>query len=191
MALRLEFWRWKDEHRMRIRYDAWTPRPEAIAILAQVNEICADYQAQGYDLTLRQLYYQFVARDLIPNTDREYKRLGEIVNKGRMAGLIDWDYIIDRTRNVRSIGHYESPEAIIGVARDAYHLDKWGTQPTRVEVWVEKEALAGVVEQAANRHDVAYFSCRGYVSQSEQWAAAQRLGRYVRAGQNVVIHPPR
>ena len=172
---------------MRIKYEDWKPGADAIQVIAQADAICRDYRAQGYDLTLRQLYYQFVARALIPNTDRSYKRLGSIVNKARMAGLLDWDYIVDRTRNIRSVGHFKDPAAIIDVATRAFALDKWATQSTRVEVWVEKEALAGVVGQVADRLDVAWFSCRGYVSQSELWGAAQRLMGYVESGQRVVV----
>lgn len=172
---------------MRIKYEDWKPGDDAVAVIRQANAICATYQQQGYDLTLRQLYYQFVARGLIENSDRSYKRLGSIVNRARMAGLMDWDYIVDRTRNLESTTHYLSPADIVDVTARAFALDKWASQPTRVEVWVEKEALAGVVARVAQRLDVAYFACRGYVSQSEQWAAAQRIGRYIDGGQNVVL----
>lgn len=72
-------------------------------IILQAQEIVTAYQAQGYSLTLRQLYYQFVARDIIPNKQSEYKRLGSIINDARLAGLIDWNAIEDRTRNVRGV----------------------------------------------------------------------------------------
>lgn len=172
---------------MRIKYENWKPRGEAVAIVRLANEIAADYARQGYDLTLRQLYYQFVARDLLPNTQKSYDKLGSIINKARLAGLFDWDYLVDRTRNIRSVAHWDSPADVIEAAANSFRIDKWNDQPTRVEVWVEKEALAGVVQRVANRNDVAWFSCRGYVSQSEMWGAAQRLGEYLRAGQNVVI----
>lgn len=171
----------------RVKYEDWKPGQEAIRDVQRAVAICTDYQAQGYNLTLRQLYYQFVARGFIPNTQRSYKRLGDVVNKARMAGLMDWSFIEDRTRNLQTIGHWNSPSAIIRGAARSYAEDKWADQPTRVEVWVEKEALAGVVEVVADRNDVAYFSCRGYVSQSEQWGAAQRIGAYIEGGQNVVI----
>lgn len=66
------------------------------AIIAYANKIIEEYASQGYVLTLRQLYYQFVARDLIDNKQSEYKRLGSVVADGRLAGLIDWDAIEDR-----------------------------------------------------------------------------------------------
>ena len=170
-----------------IAYEDWKPGAAALAVVDQAEAICAEYQAQGYDLTLRQLYYQFVARDLIANTQKDYKRLGEIVNKGRLAGFIDWDYIVDRTRNLRSLAHWEGPSSIVDSCARQFRMDKWASQPVRVEVWVEKDALAGVVGQAADRQDVPWFACRGYVSQSELWGAAQRLFGYIQDGQRVVV----
>ena len=144
---------------------------------------------QGYILTLRQLYYQTVARGIIPNRQSEYKRIGSIINDGRLAGLIDWSALEDRTRNLESVSHWSSPEDIIRVVANQYAIDKWEDQDIRPEVWVEKEALAGVVERICNQLDVAHFSCRGYVSQSEMWVAAQRFIKYAKNGQMThVIH---
>ena len=172
---------------MKRAYGDWTPRADTLALVHQAEDICDDYARRGYDLTLRQLYYQFVARDVIPNTERSYSKLGTVVNKARMAGMLNWLHIVDRTRSLRGTQHYETPADIIDTAARSYREDKWGRQPVRVEVWVEKEALAGVVQRVANAADVDYFSCRGYVSQSEQWRAAQRLRGYLEAGQRVVV----
>lgn len=129
----------------KIRYKKWNPGADARDIIRQANEICADYAAQGYDLTLRQLYYQFVSKALLPNRQQSYKRLGDIINQARLAGLMDWNYITDRTRNLQSLGHWRTPGEIIRSAANSFALDKWSDQPIRVEVWVEKEALAGIV----------------------------------------------
>lgn len=150
-----------------------------------INEL----QEQGYTLTLRQLYYQCVARDIIPNKQTEYKRLGSILNDARLAGLIDWDAIEDRTRNLESVGHWTNPADIIQSAAHSFRIDKWADQPNRVEVWVEKDALVGVLEKACRPLDVAWFSCRGYTSQSELYSAGKRLAQYARSGQRpIVIH---
>jgi len=139
------------------------------------NEIIIEYQDQGFDLTLRQLYYQFVARGLIDNDDRQYKRLGSIVNDARLAGLVDWDAIKDRTRFVRKLNSWESPEQIVEAAAHSYHLNRWKHQDDAVEVWIEKDALVGVIEDVCNSLDLPFFSCRGYVSQSAMYEAAQRM----------------
>lgn len=65
-------------------------------IIDQANEILDEYERQGFRLTLRQLYYQFVARDLIQNKQSEYKRLGSIINDARLAGFVDWQMMEER-----------------------------------------------------------------------------------------------
>lgn len=149
----------------------------SLAIIHRTNAILEEYASQGFDLTLRQLYYQFVARGFIANKDKEYKRLGGIVSDARLAGLIDWDHIVDRTRNMRQNGHWSSPEAIIKACAESYQINKWSEQLNYVEVWIEKDALVGVIQGVCSEEDVPYFSCRGYTSQSEMWSAAMRLVR--------------
>lgn len=163
-------------------------RPKTLKVIAQANEIIATYAAQGYDLTLRQLYYQFVSRDLIKNSQKEYSRLGDIVSKGRRAGLIDWTAIVDRTRELSRLSTWTSPQEIVSAVSDQFRLDLWRTQGTHVEVWFEKDALLGVFERAANPLRIPYFSCRGYTSDSSIWEAAQRLAKYAKRKQIVVLH---
>jgi hypothetical protein len=171
----------------KIKYVDKAFRQGALDIIDKANEIIDEYNAQGFKLTLRQLYYQFVARDIIPNKQSEYKRLGGIISDGRLAGLIDWLAIEDRTRNLQSLATWSSPEDIIGAAASGYREDKWKDQKTRIEVWIEKDALAGVFADVCEALEVPYFSCRGYTSQSEMWSAAMRLRRYERGGQETVI----
>jgi len=154
-------------------------RDDSLAIIDQANAIIEDYQGQGYTLTLRQLYYQFVAKALIPNTERSYKRIGSIVNNARLAGLIDWEAIEDKTRNLQAVPTWESPQSIIRACASQYRVDRWWGQRHYVEVWVEKDALTGVVERPCRNMGVPWFACRGYVSQSEMWSAFQRIEQRV------------
>lgn len=160
----------------------------SLAIIAQAEAIMGEYAEQGFDLTLRQLYYQFVARGILPNNMRSYKRLGSIVNDARLAGLLDWSQMVDRTRHLRALAHWGSPSDILNACAGQYRIDKWATQPWRVEVWVEKDALIGVVETVCQRLDVPCFSCRGYTSQSELWQAGNRIRRYAKKQQVRVLH---
>lgn len=171
----------------RIRYKTVRFRDASKLVIARANEILEEYERQGYDLTLRQLYYQFVARGLIANNDREYKKLGSVVNDGRLAGEIDWNHIQDRTRFVRTHPSWETPAQIIEAAASSYRVDIWEDQPEHVEVWVEKDALVGVVQVACDELRVPYLSCRGYVSQSEMWSSAMRLRRIIDAGRHATI----
>jgi hypothetical protein len=165
-------------------------RRASLAIIDTANDICAEYGRQGYNLTLRQVYYQFVARGLLPNSDRSYKNLGSIINDARLAGLMDWRYIQDRTRNVRGgFGGCDSPGEFIDRIADQYIEALWEGQDYRPEVWVEKDALVDIIGQAAGRYRVPYFSCRGYVSQSEMYDAAKRVQQRRAQGlEPVVIH---
>jgi hypothetical protein len=173
----------------KIKYQEINLRKDSLALIDTCNSIIREYTAAGYILTLRQLYYQCVSRDIIPNKQSEYKRLGSIINDGRLAGLIDWSSLEDRTRNVNSVPHWDSPEQIVRAVADQYAIDKWEGQDVRPSIWVEKDALIGVIERIANELDVEYFSCRGYTSQSEMWGAAQRFIKHARAGQGThVIH---
>jgi len=148
--------------------------PGSLELIEKANEIIKEYQRQGFDLTLRQLYYQFVARDIIENSQKQYKRLGSVINDARLAGLVDWYAIEDRTRNLRALAHWDTPEDIIRAVSKQFRRDKWEDQPNSVEVWIEKDALVGLIAGVCNKNDVPFFSCRGYTSQSEMWRAAQR-----------------
>jgi hypothetical protein len=175
---------------MREAFTTQNFRADSLAIIGTANNICAEYQAQGYNLTLRQVYYQFVARGLLANKDTNYKRLGSIINDARLAGLMDWSYIQDRTRNVRGgFGGYANPGAYIESVADGYVEAIWRGQDYRPEVWVEKDALVDVVARGCAQDRVPHFSCRGYVSQSEMYEAAKRMERYDRRGLTpLVIH---
>lgn len=157
------------------------------ALVDACNNIITEYQAQGFKLTLRQLYYQCVRRIIIPNTMRSYKRLGSIVNDARMAGLIDWDAIEDRTREVVRLSHWNDPSELVGACAQQFRIDKWADQEFRPEVWIEKEALSGVVEGPCRELQIPYLSCRGYTSQSEMWGSAGRLKEFCDAGQKPII----
>lgn len=172
----------------RIAYKEKKMRQDALTKIEQANAIIADYQDQGFDLTLRQLYYQFVSRNYISNNEREYKNLGNVIADGRLAGLIDWDAIIDRTRFVRDQPHWQSPESIVSACANQFRLAKWDDQDEYVEVWIEKDALIGVIEGVCQENDVPYLACRGYASMSEIWTAGyRRIKPRIESGKKVTI----
>ena len=162
---------------MKIQYEIWKPNTNTQLTLDYAQKIISDYRARGYVLTLRQLYYQLVASDLIGNTQKQYDRLGRIVTKARNAGIIDWEAIEDRTRERKELSTWNDPASIVRAAIQSYRIDKWQNQPYRVYVWVEKEALAGVIERACFDDDYRtdYVCCRGYMSASTIWREARNF----------------
>lgn len=175
----------------RIAYLDHAFRQSSLDIIALADSICSAYAADGLDLTLRQLYYQFISRDFFPNNQKSYDRLGAIISDARLAGLIDWRHLTDRGRQANSTGWFgmETPiaEELVRDAASSFAFDIWRSQPRRIEVWVEKEALIDVVGKGTEGTRTVSFACKGYVSQSEMWAAGRRLSAYARAGQEPLI----
>lgn len=183
-----------------------------IATIVQMTREINTLRDAGYTLTVRQLYYRLVATDSFPdertfswtgskwvrdpngtkNAQPNYKWMQGILNDARLAGLVDWSAIEDRTRNLKSYATWRSPADAIQDAADRYSMNLWEPefgQTHRPEVWVEKDALMGVVEKACGTLGIPHFSTRGYTAQSEAYDAANRLMRYKRKGQTpVIIH---
>lgn len=173
----------------KIKYEEKRFTGASLSLIKQANAIIAEYARDGYVLTLRQLYYQYVARGLIENTVKSYRKIANIVNHGRLGGLIDWDAIVDRTRNLKAIYHSIDAPHAVRQASQTFQIDMWKNQPHRIEIWIEKEALIDLVARPCDRNDVPYFACKGYNSQSEQWRAAQRLLQHKEDGYKpIVIH---
>lgn len=129
-----------------------------------MNSLIRDYQRQGYVLTVRQLYYQLVARDVVENTLQSYKRVAGLINDAKLAGLIDWDAIEDRTREFLVNSHWTSGSELIRAAAQQYGEDMWDNQECRVFVIIEKEALVGVLRGLCRKYDVPILAARGYPS---------------------------
>jgi hypothetical protein len=158
-----------------IEYEDYNPRGETKDLLARCQSILSDYKDDGLQLTVRQLFYQLVSRDVIANDQSQYNRLQRIVKRGRRSGYLDWEMIVDRGRPLRQRQRWDSPEEIIEDSAQSFHLDLWQDQRFRPEIWIEKDALVGVIEPTCKAWDVPYLSTRGYVSDSAAWRGAQRF----------------
>jgi hypothetical protein len=135
------------------------------------------------------LFYQFVSRDLLANTLQEYARLNRAMRVGRDTGEVDWDAIEDRTRERVTWTYYEDPGQAIRCAAIQYAEDPWITQNYRVETWIEKDALTGVIEGICGEYDVPYLAHRGSNSQSNMYEAAKRFAHIIDHGQiPLVLH---
>lgn len=198
----------------KIEYIPKNFRSDTLQLIEMANTVIEDYQARGYELTLRQLYYQLVARDLFPddrmysynektrkwykdlvngtkNAEPNYIWLGTNIANARDAGLVDWRAIVDRTRSRKGLSTWNDPGDIIRSAYRSFRIDKWKNQAYRLFVWVEKEALAGVIARACNDEDIQvdYISCRGYMSASTIWREAQNIRRIYDFDQTpIIIH---
>lgn len=159
----------------------------ALSRIATISDIMDEYSEAGYDLSLRQLYYQLVARGIVENTEASYKRTGVLVSDARLAGLLDWDMIKDRGRETVVRARWRTPADILHACANQYHQDLWVGQDVRVEVMVEKQALEGVLEPVCQELDVPFTANKGYSSSSALYESGARIRRHLNAGLDVVV----
>lgn len=145
----------------------------SLQMIHKLNEVIVEYQSAGYTMTVRQLYYQMVARGIIENTLQSYKRLASLINDARLAGVLDWNAIEDRTRDFVRRSRWNSGADILRAVANQFHMDMWANQDRRIFVVVEKEALVGVLEGVCQRYDVPLLAARGYPSASVLYDFAQ------------------
>ncbi len=144
-------------------------------LLTTINDILEEYKNDGYVLTLRQLYYQLVSKDIIPNNDKEYAKLSNILKKGRMCGIVDWAAIEDRVRVPKIPYYVDGIDDAINDTILHYRLDRMKGQPRKVEIWVEKDALSNVLYRVSSKYHIRLMVNRGYSSVSAMYDAFKRL----------------
>lgn len=151
---------------MKQQYEHFKFRRSSLALIETMNKIIADYTQQGFTLTVRQLYYQLVTRNIIANDQKNYKSMASIANDARLAGLMDWNAIEDRTREFSGRNHWDSGADLLNACANQYHMDMWEGQDVRPIIIVEKEALQGVFERVCHQYDTSLLCARGYPSVS-------------------------
>jgi len=181
-------------------------RDGSLQIVDTVNRILNDYRRQGYSLTVRQIYYQMISKDLFPdswidiaynrkknlpdntkNTEKSYDKLQGIIGDARMAGYIDWNMIVDRTRDRVSNNHFTSPSQVIDSSSYWYTTDHWRGQSWHIEVMVEKQALEGILIPVCRKLDVGFSSNKGYGSLSALYDIGVNLRRQMDLGKNILV----
>lgn len=169
-----------DEHK-----GVW--RADKRQIIQSIKMICEEYMRQGYTLTLRQLYYQLVSRDIIPNHDKVYKKISSLKDEAVYGGIIDWDVFEDRGR-VPSVPYYEEGVAeALEKTVDYYRLERQQGQANHVEVWTEKDAISSILKRITNRYGVTLVVNKGYTSSTAIYGAYQRFAKRISNGQKVKI----
>lgn len=172
---------------MREQFEVKNFSRHSIELLGVINNILNEYSAMGYVLSLRQLYYQLVSRDVIPNTVQAYSSIGNLVSNARIAGYIDWAMIEDRSRMLITPPMWDNPAQIVQAAANSFAIDRWEDQPNHVEVMVEKSALEGVLIPVCRELGIRFTANRGYSSQSMTYEAGKRLEYMLSCGKNVYM----
>jgi len=146
-----------------------------LILIEKIEEILDEYDMKGIRVTLRQLYYQLVARDVIPNQTKEYTKLSGLLTNARYSGRIDWGAIEDRTRTPNIPNTFRDIKQLLEVAGRSYQLDRWKEQKYYVELWTEKDAISSVISPITKSYQVPVSINRGYSSASSMYESAQRF----------------
>ncbi len=156
-------------------------------IINSIIEVCNEYRRGGYVLTLRQLYYQLVGKDLIPNKDKVYKKLSSLKDEVVYSGMVDWDVFEDRGR-VPSTPYYENSIAdALSYTADGYRLNRQKNQKNHVEVWTEKDAISSILKGVTSDYGITLVVNKGYTSSTAIYGAYKRFFRKIAKGEKVTI----
>jgi hypothetical protein len=154
-------------------YAPWTPRDEALTLIAQVQSIIAEY---SQELTIRQVFYRLVGKYGYEKTEQAYNRLGEYLNRARRAGVLEWDAFRDDGDIVPEIPGWLSPAqfwATIQSFAENYFRTPDGEH--YVEVWVETAGMQPQIQTVADPFGVRAVASGGFSSVTARRNAARRL----------------
>lgn len=131
-------------------------------------------------MTLRSLFYRCVSAGFLSNSQQEYKRLGSVMTRLREARQVPFAWIVDHVRATLKPSSWSGLADFGDTVRRAYRKDLWAGMPHHIEVFVEKDAIAGTIQPVTAEYDVALQVCRGYASLSfvgeiaEQWKEIEK-----------------
>jgi hypothetical protein len=137
-------------------------------------------------MTVRQVFYLAVAAGLVQKTEAEYDNaVGRGLLHLRRTGRLPWHMITDGTRWRRKVPTHDSVEAALEATARAYRRSLWTDQAVQVEVWTEKDTLAGVLWEVVDEWDIPLMVSRGFTSDTYCYEAAQDI---LRAGKPAFLY---
>ena len=146
------------------------------AEIDSIKEGIFDYCQQHHPLTVRQLFYALTVMKLIAKTEAEYKQTVVRLSKEmRLSGELNWDWLVDNTRWMRKPQTFGSLADCVEQSARTYRRSLWQQSHEYVEVWLEKDALAGVFNDVTSEFDVPLMVTRGYPSLSYLRSAAETI----------------
>jgi len=156
-------------------------------ILGKLLEIVEEYSSAGITLTLRQLYYQMVARGELENNEKNYKLTANVLKTARYLGVLDWSAVEDRTREPDIPNEWDSLPAFLNVMLNAYRSPRWADQKYYVELITEKDALSSVLAPIARAQHVTLNVFRGYSSSTAIYDLSKRILAAAKNDKKVIL----
>jgi hypothetical protein len=131
--------------------------------------------ARWKPMTVRQVFYQATVIGIIDKTEAGYDKVGETLVQMRREGMLPYDWIVDNTRWQRRPRTYDSIQDALDDSIETYRKSLWTNADSYVEIWLEKDALTGVLLPITGKYDVPLMTARGYASLSFLYEAADYL----------------
>ncbi|MGH2974636.1 MAG: hypothetical protein ACRDLL_07195 [Solirubrobacterales bacterium] len=157
------------------------------AEMAAIREAIHAALAKDHPMSVRGLFYALTTRGVIAKTEAEYATVKRLTAEMRRSGELPYSWLADGTRWMRKPTTYSSVESALERTAQTYRRALWDDAPVAVEVWVEKEALAGVLVDVTEEWDVPLMVTRGYPSMSFLYSAAQAIWGRSEHGQLTAI----
>jgi hypothetical protein len=139
------------------------------------DEIRAAFAEADLPVTVRQMYYLLTVRGAVEKSEAGYRQVQRQLVLMRREGLLDYDWIADNTRWVRRPTTYSGVADALRRTAASYRRDVWENLPVYVELWCEKDALAGVLMDVTGPYDVPLMVARGFASESFVYSAAETI----------------
>jgi hypothetical protein len=141
-----------------------------------IRTVISTVLTNEHPMTVRQVFYQLVSLGVIGKTEAEYKStVVRLLTVMRQDGDIPFEWIADNTRWMRKPRTYSSLGDMMELTKETYRRALWHDQDSYVEIWLEKDALSGVLYQKTELWDVPLMVTRGYPSVSYLFEAAQAI----------------
>jgi hypothetical protein len=136
------------------------------------------YAREHGPVTVRGLYYQAEVHGIpgIDKTDGSYNKVQAQVLKLRRAGRMSYSWISDATRWMRKPTSFDSVEDALNDLAASYRRNLWRDADCYVEIWCEKDALAGTIYPVTSAYDVPLMVARGFSSETFCYEAVAARG---------------
>jgi hypothetical protein len=155
-------------------------------VVAERRRRVAEMAKEFAPASVRQIAYQAEVHGLVPKTENGFRKVQHDLLILRQQGVVDYDWISDNTRWMRKSDSYKGIEHFLNLSIGTYRRDLWHSAASYVEIWIEKDALAGTVMSETDPYDVPLMVARGFSSETYLYEAARPLLRV--ANQHTSTH---
>ena len=165
------------------------PKQRTKADVAAIRAAIIEILTADHPQTVRQIYYQLVVRGLVQKTEIEYSQtVSRLLTEMRLAGELEWSWIVDNSRRTSVTRTFDNVADALNNSARYYRRSALRESDVYIEIWTEKDALAGILYEAASDYDVPVVSSRGIPSISQLRISFENIQDAFDAGKQVYVY---